>query len=88
MSRRVAVLMKLRDGVTKAEVRELCDLLRKIGDPSSLLDSGYDEERIPDPSHPGRQAVRFKDRPRRPKKDEEIVQTYDDEHGDPVFYIP
>lgn len=36
MAKRVAVLMKLRDGVTRGEVKELCDLLRRIGDPQWL----------------------------------------------------
>ncbi len=83
MSQRVAVLMKLRDGVTKAEVRELCDLLRRIGEPSWLRLS----------------KTEWRDNPvlgdKRPhlvdggaKPDEAIVRKYDDQHGDPSFYIP
>ncbi len=33
MTKRVAVLMKLRNGVTKREVEELTALLLRIGDP-------------------------------------------------------
>ena len=85
MSKRLAVLMKLRDGVTKAEVRELCVLLRRIGEPSWLLDQGYDEVRGQDR---GRAVVQLVRRERKPKTDEQMLMRYEDEHGDPVEYIP
>jgi hypothetical protein len=85
MAQRVAVLMKLKDGVTKGEVRELCELLRRIGEPSWLMDGGYDEVRG---TENGRAFVHYNRRPKKPRTDEQIVQRYDDEYGDPTFYIP
>lgn len=81
MSQRVAVLMKLKDGVTKGEVRELCALLRRIGDPTALRIRPYKTE-VRDGQ---KWAVA---QPERAKTDDEIAQKYDDEYGDPVFYIP
>lgn len=73
--------MKLKAGVTKGEVKELCELLRRIGDPASLQITPYVTET--------RQGERWSvAQPRRPKTDEEIAVKYNDEHGDPVFYIP
>lgn len=69
MAKRAAVLMKLRDGVTRGEVRELEALLRRIGDPTWLKYA----------SHYG---------PEKAGKDKPIVQSYDDQYGDPCFYIP
>lgn len=74
MTQRVAVLMKLREGVTKGEVKELCDLLRRIGDPEWL---NIDES-----------MARWQKCKPGPKTDEQIVKKYNDQHGDPVFYIP
>lgn len=65
MAKRVAVLMKLKDGVSRAEVRELCALLHRIGELTWM-----------------------NDRNQQRKEDEYIVQKYNDEHGDPCFYIP
>lgn len=85
MAKRVAVLMKLRDGVTKGEVKKLCELLRRIGDPSWLQNRGYETYVNP---VLGDQRIRYAPHKNRDKTDEEIVTRYEDEYGDPTFYIP
>ena len=85
MAQRTAVLMKLKDGVTKGEVRELCALLRRIGEPEWLKINGYEKY-----TNPVLGDIRSRRAPQkdRAKTDEEIVHRYEDEHGEPVFYIP
>ncbi len=65
MPKRAAVLMKLKAGVTKDEVKELCLLLHRIGEPTWMRNS--DGTKL---------------------TDKQIVTVYDDQHGDPCFYIP
>jgi hypothetical protein len=60
----VTVLMKLRAGVTRGDIRELSKLLERIGDPASL--AHWKERGVECPG----------------------VYKYDDQYGDPVFYIP
>lgn len=65
MAKRAAVLMKLKEGVTKGEVRELSALLERIGDPEWV--------------------AAWK---RRDDQNAIGVRRYDDQYGDPDFYIP
>lgn len=85
MSKRVAVLMKLRDGVSNREVRELCDLLRRIGDPSWLKTTEYENYTNP---VLGDERIRRAPHKDRVKTNDEIVHRFEDEYGDPCFYIP
>lgn len=82
MSKRFAVLMKLKKGVSQEEVHQLAELLRKIGDPDWTTVSE-------------RTARWFKTLKPGSKEDVAsegrgggIITEYDDEHGDPTFYIP
>lgn len=81
MARRHAVLMKLKDGITNAEARELAAVLRKLADPQWL------QTRDPIPFRENGQACVRYSAPRQ-KTDKEIIREYDDEYGDPTFYIP
>lgn len=67
----VAVLMKLKPGVTRGEIRELSALLERIGDPAWV------------------DAWKRRDVGSKHRDPEAIgVRKYDDEYGDPDFYIP
>jgi hypothetical protein len=76
--RRHAVLMKLKEGVTRQAVRELCEMLRRVADPKWLA-ARHEQDK---------DGKFLRACAPRPKTDAEIVQPYDDEYGDPVFYIP
>jgi hypothetical protein len=85
MAKRVAVLMKLKDGLTVREAHELCELLRRLGDPAWLKTTEYESYENP---VLGDRRIRRAPAQDRPKSDEEILHRYDDEYGDPVFYVP
>lgn len=90
MAKRVAFVMKLREGVTRGEIRELMALLEKVGDPSWIHPTKTNY--IADPDNCTKpDCAHWKCRVEEvPVEDREgcIFQRYDDEWGDPVFYIP
>lgn len=91
MSERVAFVMKLRDGVTHAEIRELTTLLDRVADPAWM--NPVKTAFVSDPENCTRgercihQWCRTVETPL-PNREKEIFQKYEDEHGDPCFYIP
>lgn len=84
MAKRIAVLMKLRADVTPAEVKELCDLLRRVGEPTWLRNRGYETYTNPVLGDKRTRPAPHKDSD---KTNEEIIERYDDRYGDPSFYI-
>lgn len=81
MAKRVAVLMKLKANVSKEEIHQLAELLRKIGDPewTTVPESiaKWNKNLKPGPKEDLAREGRGG-----------IATEYNDEHGDPVFYIP
>ena len=81
MAKRLAVLMKLKANVSQEEVKQLADLLRKIGDPewtvtSESLAKWNKNLKVgprPDVAREGNGG---------------LITEYDDKYGDPTFYIP
>lgn len=90
MAKRVAFVMKLREGVTRGEIRELMALLERVGDPSWVFPTKTNY--IADPEHCTKSdCAHWKCRVEEvPVEDREghIFEKYDDKYGDPCFYIP
>jgi hypothetical protein len=88
MAKRVAFVMKLREGVTRAEIRELLALLDRVADPEWVKHTRtkYEDRGVPHV----RDGKEYMYTPVEVPDDRErrIFQKYNDEYGDPCFYIP
>lgn len=74
-----AALIKFRDGVSNEEIAKALNSIKNILDlPRTGLERTYVNDR-------GRKVAQYHERPFRWS---DVVQEYNPEHGEPVFYIP
>ena len=77
MTIRHGALLKFAEGLTREEIVAALKTIKHVLDPESLTRNEYSRDAD------GKVVVT-----KRPVTNKEMVHKYDDEHGDPIWYIP